>query len=420
MQTSIASRIRFALLGLAIGISFVGALLALTLLYSTEDIVFARQLIAEQVSLEGTAVDDRRSWNPRNRMMALYWTRGQLPLRLGAVTGVEDGIYEYFDAQDAYFVLKGVLADTGSEFFLTYDVGSLLAVRSTRPVLLIIFALGTVVFILGAMGVALFLSRATLAPLRELTIVLQSGTDSDLRPGFSAQFSDDEVGVLAHALDQALQQVAASSRREFEFNRGVSHELRSPIHVVRNSVELLELALKDRNNPRVARPLDRLIRAADQIGYITEAFLWLASDSTVQEYKSSAVVAAERLLDDHEQLLINHSMTASMDIDDVEYQVPLPVFLVVVGNLLRNAIQHSDGNEVRCCLRADRIIIDDNGPANEVDEKLQGFGVGLEIVERICQRLNWRLLLETRAAGGIRASIVITGDEQSTAIGSGS
>lgn len=418
MRISIASRIRVALLGLAIGTGVIGAGLALLLLYSIEDGVFVRQLGIEQASLNSTAAPDRLDWTPGTRLMTVYWSRDQLPQELAPVIGDEDGIYEYFDEQDAYFVLKGEIADTDEEYFLTYDVGSLLVVRSARPVLLVTFGVGTLIFVLGAMIVALSLSRATLSPLRELTAALQAGADGALQPGFAAKFGDDEVGVLANALDKALQQVAASSRREFEFNRGVSHELRSPIQVVKNSAELLHLALRDHESPNAKRALHRLTRAAEQMGYITEAFLWLASDSTVQEQTSSALVAAERLMEDHEQLLAKHSMNVSMDPDDVEYQVPLPVLLVVVGNLLRNAIQHSDGKEVSCNMRADRIVIEDDGTPKEAGETQQGFGVGLEIVERICQRLNWQLRMERHAAGGVRASIIITDDEQATESGS--
>ena len=267
------------------------------------------------------------------------------------------------------------------------------------------------------MLVALSLSKATLSPLRELTAALQTGADGALQPGFATKFGDDEVGVLANALDKALQQVAASSRREFEFNRGVSHELRSPVQVVKNSAELLYLALRDHDNPDAGRALERLARATEQMGYITEAFLWLACDSTEGE-KCSALVAAERLLEDHEQLLAKRSMSFSMYPDDVEYQVPLPVLLVVVGNLLRNAVQHSDGKEVRCSMRADRIVIDDDGTSRGTGKAQRGFGIGLEIVERICQRLNWQLQMERHSAVGVRASIVITDDEQALEFGS--
>ena len=418
MRISIASRIRVALLGVAVGIGVIGAGLALMLLYSIEDGVFVRQLGLEQASLNRTAAQNRFNWEPATRMMVVYWSRDQLPQKLASVIGDEDGIYEYFDAQNAYFVLKGKFADTDEEYILTYDVDSLLVVRSTRPALLVTFGVGTLVFVLVAMVVALSLSRATLSPLRELTAALQTGADGALQPGFATKFGDDEVGVLANALDKALQQVAASSRREFEFNRGVSHELRSPIQVVKNSAELLCLALRDHDNPDAGRALERLARATEQMGYITEAFLWLACDSTVEGEKCSALVAAERLLEDHEQLLAKRSMSFSMYPDDVEYQVPLPVLLVVVGNLLRNAIQHSDGKEVRCSMRADRIVIDDDGTSREAGKAQRGFGIGLEIVERICQRLNWQLQMERHSAVGVRASIVITDDEQALEFGS--
>ena len=75
MRISIASRIRVALLGVAVGIGVIGAGLALMLLYSIEDAVFVRQLGLEQTSLDRTAAQNRFNWEPGTRMMVVYWSR---------------------------------------------------------------------------------------------------------------------------------------------------------------------------------------------------------------------------------------------------------------------------------------------------------------------------------------------------------
>lgn len=48
------------------------------------------------------------------------------------------------------------------------------------------------------------------------------------------------AGVLAKALEQAMQRVEAFVERELQFSRDASHELRTPVTVIKGAVELLK------------------------------------------------------------------------------------------------------------------------------------------------------------------------------------
>ena len=279
--------------------------------------------------------------------------------------------------------------------------------RQSRPTLLAAFAIGALLVTIAAMFVALYLAKLTLRPLRTLADHLASRTAGDPPENFASRFERDEIGLLAQALEDALAEVQASAKREYEFNRGVSHELRSPIQVAKNASELLQIADRDTGSRPQSEALLRLMRATEQMENITEAFLWLASRRATGESSTNAKAAMEKVVKDHEHLLQQRKIRIDVQSDDIDYRLPPPVFSVVVGNLVRNAIQHADGDHVRCVLTAEQIVIEDDGAAAEsaATDSPAGFGIGLEIVQRICHRLGWTLTLTQTGTAGMRAVI---------------
>jgi signal transduction histidine kinase len=405
---SIARRIRRSLLGLALGLSIVFAALTLLLLYTTEDQLFANQLRVERADLERVPVGERQDWEPGNRHMSIVWDLADLPPRLRDAAGESPGIYEQFDDRNAAFVLKGRFASPDQDYYLTYDVSELLAVRHSRRTYLWVFGFALLVIVAAAIAVAVYLAGSTLRPLRRLTDRLAQDTAAELPAHFAAEFAGDEIGVLAGELEAALARAEAGANREFEFNRGISHELRTPLQVAKNALELIR-ASGGFSDPHLDRPLGRLARAMAQMEELTEAFLWLASGRAMSGATTCARAAVERLEADHRHLLAQRSVQLTLDVDDVEFPAPGPVFSVLVGNLLRNAIQYTDDGIVHCRISAGRIVIEN---ACEVDgqDTSRGFGVGLEIVRRICERLEWKLFIARSDDRLMRAVIELPAD----------
>lgn len=88
----------------------------------------------------------------------------------------------------------------------------------------------------------------------------------------------------------------------------------------------------------------------------------------------------------------------------------------VLGNLLENASRHAK-SRVRVSIAGDgRLAIDDDGPGvpenlrdwvlkrgRRLDERPDGAGLGLAIVQEVLEAYDRRLVLETSALGGLRA-----------------
>ncbi|HEX8776697.1 MAG TPA: sensor histidine kinase, partial [Rhodanobacter sp.] len=106
--------------------------------------------------------------------------------------------------------------------FVRYDVG-----REELGKRQLVTALVTVVllFSLLSLAIGLWLSRKVLKPVTLLANRLRDFRKAGKAEPLAQHFADDEVGELAHALDEYAARLTAMVERDREFNSDVSHEL---------------------------------------------------------------------------------------------------------------------------------------------------------------------------------------------------
>ena len=93
------------------------------------------------------------------------------------------------------------------------------------------------------------------------------------------------------------------------------------------------------------------------------------------------------------------------------------LFSIVVDNLVRNAVAHTEAGRVSVHLYADRLVVSDTGIGIEAEEigrvfqryyrgaASSGSGIGLSLVKRICDRQGWQIELVSRPGGGTNATL---------------
>ncbi|MCF6300370.1 MAG: HAMP domain-containing histidine kinase [Proteobacteria bacterium] len=401
MKISIAKRIKQAMIGLTLVLCLVFTVLTMLMAYVVEDQVFINLLKNEQRQFEQLPAIERSNWQPSNKQMILYIDDQELPKALENITGAEVGVYEYFDQGKALFILRGKFSDDQAGYLISFDVSDLLAVRSGRTNLLMSIAMVSLVLIILSVWLAYGLANKILSPLKKLTQQLQD-ENNELPKGFSVDFYGDEVGILAQQLEQSIERAQKAAQREFEFNQGVSHELRSPIQVAHNAVELL-IMNHDNTNIDTQAVIQRLERAIKQMNQITEAFLWMASDWVVSGFVDDVKGIMEQL----KMAYLESNPNQQIQIEygsNLNYVAPTEVFVVIMDNLFRNAIQHGNKDKISCVLDNQSIRVE-----NSVENATfrTGHGIGLEIVKRMCKHLNWHFELNLQADKNFRVNIYI-------------
>lgn len=381
---SVSSRIRNAILGLAISLCVVfGGLMFMTV-FIVEDAVFVKQMHAEHMNYKRALTSGSDvNWQPTNGNMRMVTSveelSNDLPTDFLAIVAKNTGIHEYFDQQQALFISHQY--NLGLSSFLLYDVSSFLAVRGSKTALFSFILILTLLASIASVFIANYLTRNTLAPIKALTNEIQLHGFNKSVVDQARQFTGDEIGMLTHELALAIESQNESAKREFEFNRGVSHELRSPIQAAQSSCELL-IAINQQqlgSQSPLHKPLMRLQRATDEMNEIAHAFLMLSNEHANNAQQHCSLNELLELCDSLHITKISTTLSATHS-----YPMHTPVLRIIIRHLIRNANTHGISGSAEVHFFDNSITVK-NKMDHDVDNNT-GFGVGLNVVETLCER----------------------------------
>ena len=234
---------------------------------------------------------------------------------------------------------------------------------------------------------------------------------------------DSETATIAEAIGELAQRVHLFIERESNFTRDVSHELRSPITVTKLASELL--STKDLS-PDLAPVVKKISHAANDMEELTEFFLHLAREESSREFEQTIDVnaIAEQEIDKLAFMIDDSHVTMVLDNQKKCYiKGSEQVLSVLCGNLLRNAILYTKKGSVTVTVDSDKIIVKDTGVGISQDKmstifecferdiaqtkanRPKGYGVGLSIVKRLCDRYGWQIDLKSEKDKGTTATV---------------
>ena len=244
-------------------------------------------------------------------------------------------------------------------------------------------------------------------PLRDMAQSIQR-----LRPDQAGQrietpdSASAELVVIADALNDYLKRNDRFVERERVFIDSASHELRTPVAVIAGASEI---ALQQPQLPEPARgQLMRIQRTAREVEQLVSLLLVLAKDPA-RLARSSDHVALDELIpgivEDHRHLTRDKDLKLDiLTLQPCEILAPLPIVQAAIGNLLRNAIEHSDRGRITIRLESPATVeIDDPGHGMTPEEIASiyarvargggrdGGGIGLDLISRLCEHLGWQL-----------------------------
>jgi signal transduction histidine kinase len=281
----------------------------------------------------------------------------------------------------------------------------------TIAIMLALFALSLIV--------GWVVASRSLRPIDEITSVAREieATDLDRRIGLDGP--DDELTRMADTFDAMLDRLSGSFRSQQRFLAHTSHDLRTPLAVIRSNLEIIA------NDPDATvqdwRQTGEIVeRAADRISVMVDDLLALArqelAGSTLTPIDPGEVVA---------ELVADLASTARAGGVSIVADIPAePLTVAADGNLLRRAIgnlvdnaarESPEGATVRVAVRRDGkwtyLGVLDEGPGIDVEFALNGDrgngGMGLGIVRQIVAMHAGRFSASIRPEGGSILSIAL-------------
>ena len=232
--------------------------------------------------------------------------------------------------------------------------------------------------------------------------------------------TDDEIQLLANSIVHLGERVDSFIERERNFTRDASHELRSPLTVIRIATDMLQS--EQSLSALATSSLQKIRRAADDMEDLTEAFLLLARESddalTIDSVNVNDIVHEEvdraELFNRVKKLPISVNEKSQLQINASD-----KVLSVLLGNLIRNAILYTESGMIEITVTDKSVIIEDSGVGMSKEEVEHifipyyrakngnnvGHGVGLTIVKRLSERFHWPLKVKSFPGEGTRIEV---------------
>jgi len=266
---------------------------------------------------------------------------------------------------------------------------------------------------------ARWLLAAALRPVARMTEAAAEWSDRSLDRRFELGAPHDELTRLAATLDNLLDRIAASLRREQRFSAELSHELRTPVSRI---VAEAELALRrERPGSEYRSALELVLRNAQQVASTIEALVAAAQqEAGLARGTADAYEAATKAVKASEPAASERGVTIEIEKParpirvGVEPELAASILQPVVENAVRYGRQ-------RVTLSVDRngsrvvYLVDDDGPGVEEAERERifepgrrgaaaldsvGAGLGLALARRLARAASGEVEAVPNGAGG--------------------
>jgi signal transduction histidine kinase len=307
-----------------------------------------------------------------------------------------------------------------TRFYFLFDESAFESFEEALLFSIVIIVIGVIA---SAAWLSIGLADRIIQPLTDLSRQVASldylnasiQLDADVPP-------DDEVAMLATAINGYHRRISALLEREREFSSDVSHELRTPLMGIQGAAELIH---KRSEGDDAMRELSaRVRRGCLQMTTLTEALLYLARDPA--SFKDMIEpVSVERVVDKQISAVreVAESKGISMHVEragDVATVETIPAVIdIVIGNILKNAVKYTDQKMINVFVTAEGVVIQDYGPG--IDKAVQetlfdrfnrgenrnpdGTGIGLALVRRFCDQYGWVIDFRSEQTKGTRVAV---------------
>lgn len=289
---------------------------------------------------------------------------------------------------------------------------------------LVVLAVGWLVATLLFGAVTSFIAGRALAPVTEMVIRLRRLSVEALNERLPVANPDDELGQLAAALNETLEQVKDSFARLDRLTGDVSHELRTPLTAMR---AVGEVALRESNPAILHDAVGSMLEEIRRLNQLIERLLLLTRPSDDEmPLKLEAGLLRPLLLEVSDSLsLVAEEKRQRLEVDCADHVLAVfdPALLrLALINLVQNAIRYSPAEKVvrlRAFAASEVIVVEvaDEGPGiapehqNKIFERFYrvdkarsrvegGVGLGLAIVKWAVERMGGSVELKSEIGRG--------------------
>lgn len=402
---SLGQRIIWAFVFLALLCAALFSFFNVIFVYTVEDQFFRHQLMDE----EKRQLQQSQLVAPLSAAMQIFRGVKDFPADLQQQFEPNTQRTEYSGEQGRHYHIRSFRHPSVKEpIWLVAEVSQQLVVRPIRDHMFLLYGISTLVMLLLAAALGFALARRATRPLTQLAELVQKDQFS---PGFATAFPANEIGVLAEALEQNWLRVQAFIEREQAFSRDASHELRTPLAVIQSSCELLLAQMSTQAWPAEQHQrLEQIQHSSRQMNQLISTLLAMSREQHLGQTENIKLAGVlEQLILNLSPLLDGKNIELELQVTpDLQLQLNPVLLQMVLTNLLQNAFLHSDAGTIFVSADSQQLLIrnplqDDDQPTELTalfakGRQSTGYGLGLGIVQRLCQQTGLELELGRKNA----------------------
>lgn len=227
---------------------------------------------------------------------------------------------------------------------------------------------------------------------------------------------DDEINILAEALNKSINKIQKQTSNLKQFITDVSHEFKTPLMIINSQIDLynkkLEKSILSEKDTQIL--LEKIKEKTFKLNKILETFFLL---SRVENNIEKLNTNNQNLNNCIKSVVDNYLLWVDKKVDiiykfksDINMQLEVSTFNIIIENLLSNAIKFSWINPViQIWTNNNSFYIKDNWvwiETNDLekiwnkfyrnDTNIEWFWVWLFIVKRLVELYNWKIIIESK------------------------
>jgi two-component system OmpR family sensor kinase len=209
-----------------------------------------------------------------------------------------------------------------------------------------------------------------------------------------------EFNQLSSSLTDLLERDTRSYKIQKEFTENASHELQTPIAVIRADLDML---LQENLSEKESDIVDNMYSVTRRLDHLNKSLLLLAKIENKQ-YEDKEVFSLSEVI---QELMPGYERLYPTGISliqkaDVKLDANRILVEVLVNNLVVNALRNAEeGMNVKIVLDTDRLEVSNYSLSPKLDTEMlfsrfhnparnqRGNGLGLAIVRQVCDYYKW-------------------------------
>lgn len=235
-------------------------------------------------------------------------------------------------------------------------------------------------------------------PLSKLTKELNERSTQDMSLiDVDTHSNTLEMDLLINTVNKHYERIEQLLARERDFTRYASHELRSPLMVIKGATTLLGQS----DDPEFTqRQKKRIQKSTEEMSNFVTTLLSLTRSDNNDPITSCEITKQQiaDIISSYQNMINDQSIRYSIEVATNTYSsIPENVLTILLGNIIKNAFACTDKGYISVIADNSGFTVIDSGIGLDNQTRgIEGYGLGLVIVRDICHRYQAEFTLKNR------------------------